>query len=112
MRGFIAWSEGQRRNHERDRTNSSNAPRTCAMTPPHDRVLSCRNSRALGYQGESPRSKNHRQSELYGNKIHTGFPIAPARWATLVSTEITKSKRSTIAAVSEKSVSSSLRDTT
>jgi len=41
-----------------------------------------------------------------GSNTQTGFPSAPARWATLVSTEITRSRFAISAAVSEKSFSS------
>jgi len=50
-----------------------------------------RNSRIVGYQGLSDRSSNQRQSGEKGSSTQTGFPKAPARWATDVSTEITKS---------------------
>src|SRR5437763_886115 len=82
------------------------SPVTRSITPVQLPNCCCRNSRALGYQGLSVRSNSQRQSALYGNRIQTGLPIAPARWAMLVSTEMTRSKFSITAAVLQKSNSS------
>src|ERR1700683_5572692 len=62
-----------------------------------------------GYQGLSSRSRNHRQQVSNRFSNQTGLPIAPARWAVEVSTLITRSRFSTKAAVSAKSVSSSVK---
>ena len=43
-------------------------------------------------------SQIQRQSGDVGSSTHTGFPSAPAKCATLVSTEITRSKFAMIAA--------------
>ena len=59
--------------------------------------------------GESGRFNIHRQSGAKGKSIQTGLPIAPARWATAVSTEITRSRLAISAAVSAKSVSSEVQ---
>ena len=62
----------------------------------------------VGYHGESVRSLNHRQSGTNGRSTQVGFPIAPARWATPVSIEITRSRADTRAAVSAKSFNSAV----
>src|SRR5450759_2178618 len=85
---------------------SANSFLTFAITLDQSPVTGCLNSLAVGYHGLSSRSSSHRQSQLNGNNIHTGLPIAPARWATDVSTEITTSINCTSAAVSVKSFSS------
>src|SRR6478735_1941934 len=69
-------------------------------------LLSCRNSRAVGYQGESVRSSSHRQSELNDKRIQTGLPNAPARLTIDVSLDIMRSNDSITAAVSKKSFNS------
>src|SRR5208282_2931224 len=51
----------------------------------------CRNNRIVGYQGESVRSINHRQSGTRFSNVQTGFPNAPANCTTAVSIPITKS---------------------
>src|SRR5258706_5189370 len=56
-----------------------------------------------GYQGVSWRSSIQRQSGAKGSIVQTGLPKAPARCATEVSTEISKSRLRRIAAVSSKS---------
>ncbi len=61
-------------------------------------------SRALGYQGLSLRWRSQRKSAANGNNKNSGFPIAPARCATAVSTEITASRQAIAAAVSAKSL--------
>jgi hypothetical protein len=86
--------------------NPSSASRTRIVKLPHSRVSCCRNNRALGYQGLSSRSSSQRQSGACVNKIQTGLPNAPARCATLVSTDMTRSSCDISAAVSEKSSSS------
>jgi hypothetical protein len=73
------------------------------MTGNQSRVASCRNWRTVGYQGVSSRSRNQRQQPLWRFINQTGLPRAPARCTTDVSTEITRSKFATRAAVSEKS---------
>ena len=68
-----------------------------------------RNSRMLGYQGESRRCMPQRQSGINGIRTQTGFPMAPAKWAAAVSTVISMSKWAKTAAVSSKSWSASPR---
>ena len=65
-----------------------------------------RSSLAVGYQGLSSRPASQRQSAEKGSQIQTGLPMAPARWATEVSTEITRSNCAMAAAVSAKSANS------
>ncbi len=65
-------------------------------------VAVCRNNRMVGYQGLSVRSSSHLHSAGKGNSSATALPIAPARWATEVSTEISRSSCATTAAVSAK----------
>src|SRR5205085_4169192 len=60
----------------------------------------CRNKRRLGYQGQSARSKNHRQSGTAARATHVGTPSAPPRWAIAVSEVITRSSTFITAAVS------------
>jgi hypothetical protein len=55
-------------------------------------MVACLNSLAVGYQGVSARSSNHRQSDMKGNSTHNGLPNAPARLTMDVSLEITRSK--------------------
>ena len=55
-------------------------------------LLCWRKRRAVGYQGLSARFRSQRQSAVYGNRIHTGLPMAPARWATAVSMDMTRSR--------------------
>src|SRR5579875_3061621 len=59
----------------------------------------------VGYQGVSVRCKSQRQSGAKGSISQTGLPMAPARWPSDVSTEITKSTDCKIAMVSPKSKS-------
>jgi hypothetical protein len=54
-------------------------------------------------QGLTLRPSSHRQSASYCRKTHTGLPIAPARCATDVSDEMTRSTEAMIAAASPKS---------
>src|ERR1039457_3224708 len=57
-----------------------------------------------GYQGESFLLVSQRQSVLKsGNRTQHNLPIAPARWAMAVSTQIIRSRFTTIAAESAKS---------
>ena len=58
--------------------------------------------RALGYQGLSSRSVSQRQSAVCAASSHSGLPMLPARWATLVHTDTTRSKWAHRAAVSSK----------
>ena len=83
-----------------------NSARTLSTTEAQSPLLSCRNSRAVGYQGESVRSSSHRQSELNDKRIQTGLPNAPARLTIDVSLDIMRSNDSITAAVSKKSFSS------
>ena len=75
---------------------------TAAATPGQSRGAAGRNSRSDGYQGVSVRSSSQRQSGAYGSITHAGRPIAPARWTMAVSTQITRSSPSMMAAVSSK----------
>ena len=59
----------------------------------------CRNSRMVGYQGLSARFNSQRHSAAHGSSSHTGFPRLAARWATAVSTAMTRSMLSIKAAV-------------
>ena len=54
-------------------------------------ALCCRNSRIVGYQGLSSRSSSHRHSGRMAAAA-TGLPSAPAKCATAVSTETTRSR--------------------
>src|SRR5260221_8040454 len=56
-----------------------------ADTSPQSPATRCRNSRAVGYQGESSRSSIQRHSGTCRSAIHTGRPSAPARCTTAVS---------------------------
>ena len=51
-----------------------------------------RNSRMVGYHGVSLRPIIHRQSGQRATIIQTGLPIAAARCATDVSTQMTRSR--------------------
>ena len=57
------------------RSADSNSPNTLDQSPSNF----CRNSRIVGYQGLSVRSKSQRQSGTKGKATHTGTPSAPAR---------------------------------
>lgn len=59
---------------------------TSARRLPQSPLAGCRNNRAVGYQGESLRSSSHRQSLTHGSRSQTGLAMAPAIWATTVST--------------------------
>src|SRR6185437_14050139 len=61
-----------------------------------------------GYQGLSFRCAIHRQSAQKGKSSHTGLPSAPARCATIVSTEITASMCAIVAATSMMELHSAL----
>ena len=78
---------------------------TLSITPCQSPISVCLKSVAVGYQGLSSRPSIQRQSGENGNRIHTGLPRAPARCATDVSTEITRSRHAITAAVSVKSAS-------
>ena len=54
-------------------------PRVAASTPSQSPGRSCRNNRAVGYQGVSSRSNSQRQSGANGSMTQHGFPRAPAR---------------------------------
>jgi hypothetical protein len=81
----------------------SRAAVTCRITLSQSPMEGWRNSRIVGYQGLSFRSGSQRQSATNGSSTQTGLPIAPARWATAVSTAITRSRLAINAAVSVKS---------
>ena len=53
----------------------------------------------VGYHGLSWRLSSQRQSGMRGSMSQTGLPIAPARWATAVSTVMMRSRLSISAAV-------------
>ena len=82
---------------------------TRATTSAQSRLCRCRNRRAVGYHGQSSRPSSQRQSGAKASRIQVGRPSAPARWAILVSTVITRSRQLTSAAVSAKSVRSEVR---
>src|SRR5262249_43502370 len=55
-----------------DRTNRLSAAQTSSRTVVQSPTFTCRNSLAVGYQGESLRSSSHRQSGMEDNSTHTG----------------------------------------
>jgi hypothetical protein len=85
------------------------APISRPIGSPHCPARGCRNSRIVGYQGLSSRRVIHRQSAGSYISVHVGKPIAPARWATALSTDTTRSRFAITAAVSPKSVRSADR---
>src|SRR5450755_581540 len=85
---------------ERSHTLACNASRTASMTSAHWKCVDCRNRRIDGYQAVTSLVRPQRQSAARGSKVHTGLPSAPARCATEVSTEITRSRHAIAAAVS------------
>ena len=82
---------------------SRNASTTRLITPSQSPGVSWMKRRADGYHGESVRPRSHRQQVSKRDKIQTGLFSAPARWAVEVSTAITRSRHSIMAAVSPKS---------
>ena len=70
---------------------------------PVPRGFGCRKIVIVGYQGLSRRPVSQRQHGSKRSSSQTGLPSAPARWATEVSTEMTRSRLATSAAVSAKS---------
>jgi hypothetical protein len=74
------------------RKTGSQSPRRC-----------WRKRRAEGYHGESARASPQRQSGALGSASQKGTPNAPARCAAAVSTDTTRSRFTTAAAVSAKS---------
>ena len=52
---------------------------TRSSTPVQSPGVRWRNSRAVGYQGVVSIRCIQRQSLRWGSRIHTGFPMAPAR---------------------------------
>jgi len=52
---------------------------TSSITGSQSPSFSCRNRRAVGYQGLSVRSSNQRQSGIFEIRIQTGTPREPAR---------------------------------
>ncbi len=85
------------------RLNLANPSPTCAITPLQSSRAVCRKISMEGYHGVSLRSRSQRQSDAVGSNSQTGFPRAPARCATDVSTLTTKSSSAIAAAVSLKS---------
>src|SRR5262249_50665799 len=69
-----------------------NSAATSVMTEAQSPGAGWRNSRAVGYHGESVRPSNQRQSGECVRRIQTGNPRAPARCALAVSTEISRSR--------------------
>src|SRR6185295_19131929 len=88
------------------RTRSSSAAFTRVTTSLQSSRRVCRNSRSVGYHGLSSRPSSQRKSAGCATITHTGLPSAPARCATAVSTQMTRSSWLTTAAVSLKSSSS------
>ena len=76
---------------------------TASMTAGHFPGSGCRNRRSVGYHGLSLRPSNQRQHGSKRSSSQTDLPSAPARWATAVSTEMTRSRLAISAAVSAKS---------
>lgn len=74
-----------------------------STTVVHSIIFFCLNILMLGYQLVLSPENPQRQQLSYLFSIQTGFPIAPAKWATAVSTLITRSRFCIIAAVSAKS---------
>src|SRR5580700_5877126 len=66
----------------------------------------------VGYHGVSARSRNQRQSGECWTSSHTGLPSAPAKCATAVSADMTKSISAMTEAVSRKSLSNKSEWTT
>ena len=89
-----------------DCTKRLSSSPTRAITPSQSPSEVWRNKRAVGYQGLVSPSSVQRQSGANGSSIHSGRPMAPARCATAVSTEITRSHSAITAAVSAKFSSS------
>ena len=80
------------------------APERRHRAVPVGRKRGCRNSRAVGYQRTvAAVAQPARKSAANGNRTNTGLPIAPARWATAVSAEMTRSSAAMAAALSAKS---------
>ncbi len=91
------------------RVNKSSSPVTLLSRFSQSKGFCCRKILIVGYHGLSSRSTIQRQSEAKGSNSQTGLPIAPARCATEVSTDITRSRFSTAPAVSVKSSNCSPR---
>ena len=85
--------------HRRRRRRSSRRARSARTRAPSD---------TTGFSG---RLRNQRQQASRRDSTHTGLPIAPARWATDVSTDDDEIELSTIAAVSAKSRTSPMKST-
>ena len=79
------------------------------ITPFQSPGAFCRNNRMVLYQGVSFLPSIQRQSGVKGSKSHTGLAMAPARWATAVSTVMTRSRLCITAAVSAKSCNWALK---
>src|SRR5947209_1038386 len=77
-----------------------NSPTTAETTASQSPGFGCRNKRAVGYQGQSPRSSSQRQSAACSSNTQTGRPNAPAKCTTDVSDEITRSSTDIKPAVS------------
>src|SRR5947207_1634784 len=67
------------------------AEATFASAPPQSPSVGWRKRRALAYHALSSRPRSQRQSGSHVRRIQTGFPMAPARCATEVSTLTTRS---------------------
>ena len=63
-------------------------------------ISGCRNSRIVGYRGESARSRSQRHSASFFRATQTGCPKAPARCAIEVSQVTTRSRWAIAAAAS------------
>src|SRR5262245_61387730 len=64
---------------------------TSSITETQSPRIAWRNKRALGYHGESERSRSHRQSGTVGNRIHAGTSSAPAICTVELSIDTTRS---------------------
>ena len=104
--GSCHWRRSYPTAAVRSRNCACSAATTASTTALHSPMRAWRNSRAVGYQGDSSVPSCQRQSGANGSRIHTGLPRAPARWATLVSTVMTRLNSATSAAVSSKLASS------
>ena len=83
-------------------TSSASAAAISAKTPAQSPAAFWRNSRMVGYQGESVRSISQRQSGWSRSATQTGRPSAPARCAGAESDTIIRSRLAITAAISRK----------
>src|SRR3954447_23652182 len=70
---------------------AARAAHTDFIVPLQSPGVVCRNSRIVGYQTVLAPLRPQRQSQSACKSVHIGTPNAPARWAAMVSTEITRS---------------------